>query len=113
MKEADLKRTIEAYLGLKQNLGELVYFRLNAGAFPTQAGRWARGVPAGTSDFIVIGNNGRHDAPNKAYPMVYFLELKSDKGKQSDIQKAFQEMVQNQYCEYHIIRSLEDLEGVI
>ena len=59
----------------------------------------ATGLMSGISDLIVI-NNGK----------VLFIECKDSKGKQSDKQKDFQNIVELQGFEYHLVRSLEEFK---
>lgn len=60
------------------------------------------GLMAGVSDLICI-NNGK----------VFFVEVKDDKGKQSEKQKIFQEKVESQGFRYILVRSLEDFTKCI
>lgn len=52
----------------------------------------------GTSDLLVL---------HQSQPL--FIELKAPKGKQSVEQKTFQKMIENEGCEYHVVRSADDL----
>ena len=60
------------------------------------------GVKAGVSDLIVL-------LPNKAL----FIEVKDDKGKQSDKQKEFEQTVKDLNFEYHLVRSLEEFKQIV
>ena len=60
------------------------------------------GAMAGVSDLIVL-------LPSKCL----FIELKAEKGIQSDVQKAFEERVNNLSFDYFIIRSLEEFKKLI
>lgn len=51
----------------------------------------------GTSDLLVL---------HQSQPI--FIELKA-KGKQSVEQKTFEKMIVNEGCEYHVVRSVDDL----
>ncbi|KKK89499.1 hypothetical protein LCGC14_2732490 [marine sediment metagenome] len=105
MKEADLKRTVQEYLDWGQNQGRWLYLRLNAGNFIEVRGNTRRrvmGCQPGTSDFVVITNIS-----------TSFIELKSEKGKQSETQKEFQAKVEELGCYYFIIRSIEKLMEVL
>ena len=116
MKESDLKRTVTEYLEYAQNLGKLVYLRLNSGDFIEVRGntrRRIKGCQAGTADILVLTNNGRYDAPNKFYCIPIFLELKSEKGRTSPAQDAFKIIVEAQGCVYKIIRNMEDLQEIL
>ena len=60
------------------------------------------GAMAGVSDLIVL-------LPSKCL----FVELKIEKGIQSEVQKVFEERVNNLSFDYFIIRSLEDFKTLI
>jgi hypothetical protein len=62
----------------------------------------ATGLYAGVSDLIMIH-----------FGQVYFIELKTDTGKQSEKQKDFQTIVENQGFKYYLIRSLKDFQKII
>jgi len=112
MKESDLKLAVADYLQILQNQGKLVYLRLNAGDFIEVRGnsrRRVKGCPAGTADFV--GIMGACDA--YIVDKVFFLELKSAKGRQTKEQLAFQEMVEMQGAQYYIIRNIEELMEVL
>lgn len=126
--EADLKRGVEDYLNIGQNQGKWVYLRLNSGDFIEVRGntrRRIKGCPKGTADFVVMGKRTfqfsyairpAEDNFTTAwlpYCQVTFLELKSTKGRQTQEQRDFQEMVGKQECQYHIIRSLDELIKVL
>lgn len=61
------------------------------------------GVTAGVSDLILLAPNG----------LTYFLELKDDKGKQSDHQKAFESQATSLNHHYLIIRSLDEFKALL
>lgn len=60
------------------------------------------GAMAGVSDLIVL-------LPSKCL----FIELKAEKGIQSDVQKVFEERIKSLSFDYFIIRSLEELKKLI
>lgn len=60
------------------------------------------GTLAGVSDLIIIQQN-----------KTIFVEVKTEKGIQSDVQKDFQTRVGNLGFEYLIVRSLEDFKNKI
>ena len=103
--EGTLKSTVENYLQVLENQGKLIFLRLNSGDFIEVRGnsrRRVKGCPAGTADFeIIVGE------------CTIFLELKSKNGKQNKEQKLFERKVKSFGCEYHIIRSFEELENVL
>jgi hypothetical protein len=63
----------------------------------------ATGLLAGASDLIVILPNGK----------LFFMELKIEKGIQSDKQKEFENRVSDLGFEYKIIRSLDEFKNFI
>jgi hypothetical protein len=62
----------------------------------------ATGLFPGVSDLIMIhfGN-------------MYFIEVKTDVGRQSDKQKEFQTIVENQGFKYYLIKSLEKFKEIL
>ena len=114
--EADTKKTCEDYLQYGMNQGKWWFTRLNSGIAYVKHGEKYYAVKLcekGTADMVVITNNGRYDAPNKMYPIVDFIEFKSEKGRTSRFQDEFAELVRKQACGYHVIRSLEDLRAIV
>ena len=57
------------------------------------------GLVAGVSDLIIVSDKE-----------VFFVEVKTSKGKQSDKQKAFEQKVKDLGFRYLIVRSLEDFK---
>ena len=114
MTEGEIKRACLEYLQLLQNQGKLWHTRLNAGEFQTQSGRWAKGCPLGTADAIVIREIASA-SPDDCLDSteVLFVEFKSETGKQSPEQVAFQARVEAQGCRYVIIRSVEELMELV
>lgn len=116
IREADVKRAVDDFLQYGQNQGKWVYLRLNSGDFIDVRGgtrRRIKGCQKGTADFLVLTNNGRFDAWNKFYCIPIFIEVKSPTGRQSKDQIVFQALVEAQGAEYHIIRSVEELQKVL
>ena len=111
--ERDIKATIEQYLTYKMNQGKLIFFRLNTGDIIIQGEKTRRfkgcGIK-GASDFLVIEQCSVFE---KYAHYNTFIECKSDTGKQSPDQKAFQEMVEKMGCDYILARKLEDVSEVI
>lgn len=62
----------------------------------------ATGLYAGVSDLIMIH-----------FGQVYFVELKTPIGKQSDKQKDFQLIVESQGFKYFLIRDLKEFQKII
>jgi hypothetical protein len=59
------------------------------------------GLMPGVSDLVVI-------TPNK----IHFIEVKDDKGRQSDKQKAFQQTLQTLGFSYHLVRNIENFKEI-
>ena len=115
--EGSLKSAVDDYLQVRKNQGKLVFLRLNAGDFIEARGKTRRrikGCPKGTADFEVIkGWDSTEDIAKLCEPRVIFLELKGSKAKQTKEQKEFEQSIMKFGCEYHVVRSLEDLQKVI
>lgn len=62
----------------------------------------ATGLLPGASDLIVITPNGK----------IMFIELKTETGVQSDVQKDFQSRIELLGYEYHLIRSLTEFQSL-
>jgi hypothetical protein len=62
----------------------------------------ATGLFSGVSDLIMIhfGN-------------VYFIEVKTDVGRQSDKQKEFQKIIELQGFKYNLVRSLDEFKKIL
>ena len=59
------------------------------------------GLMPGVSDLIAI-------TPGK----IHFIEVKDDKGRQSDKQKAFEETLQTLGFSYHLVRNIENFKEI-
>lgn len=62
----------------------------------------ATGQMAGVSDLIILQPNGK----------TIFVEVKVEKGIQSEVQKAFEEKVKVLGFEYYLVRSLDDFKNI-
>lgn len=125
LRESDIKRAVGDYLAYQQNLGRLIYFRLNAGSFILQNPdgshrRRVQGSPKGTADYLVLQGGDvqtQHLGQLKGEPhpicFVTFIEVKSTKGKQQLDQKAFEVKVNKHNCRYYIVRSVDELEEAL
>ena len=104
MKEAELKKTIETYLQIEQNLGHLVFNRLNSGEVLVKRGEKVYKVnlcQEGTPDFIVH----KLDAGG-----TFYLEVKGEGGKVGDKQIEFAELLYKQGVSAYVVKSLEDTQ---
>ncbi|PZM81953.1 VRR-NUC domain-containing protein [Candidatus Gracilibacteria bacterium] len=101
MKENIIQKSIINYLQLKENLGELYFFRSGAGAVRVTGqnrDRFFKTGKAGCPDITVV-KDGRFIG----------LEVKTEKGKQSEAQKLAEEKILKAGGEYYIVRSVEDV----
>ena len=71
----------------------------------TGAIRRAMGVTAGVSDSLMLIPRGRY--------ICLCIEFKTEKGKQSDIQKSWQAKVESVGAKYVICRSLEQFKELV
>jgi len=62
----------------------------------------ATGLFSGVSDLIMIH-----------FSKIYFIEIKTEFGKQSDKQKEFQLIIENQGFKYYLIRSLVEFKNIL
>jgi len=102
-KEKEIQYTITQYLEYQKNL---YFIRTNsfAGAFMRRDGSsgYIKNNKAGCPDIIVL-KDGRFIG----------LEVKTDKGKQSDLQKEAEEKIERCGGEYYIVRNLEDVVEIL
>jgi hypothetical protein len=87
---------------------------------PGAAGKMykVKGSPKGTADCLVLQKEVRIakislNRVTYTVPRPIFIEFKSDKGKQTPEQKAFEETVKQQGYEYYVIRSIDELVEVL
>jgi len=116
MRESELSKAVRDYLQYQANLGKVYFDRLNSGSLLAKSGDRIYKVnlcKSGTADYFVIQWVYPQGAPNKGWTRVIFLELKGKDGKQRGDQKDFQVSVEKQGAEYHIIRNIDELIGLI
>lgn len=105
MKESDLQKAIVEYLEL---MG-VYFFAINnemAGGGKSAKIRMAHfkamGLRAGASDLVLVLRE-----------KVVFMEVKTEKGRQSESQKRFQMVVESLGHRYEVARSVYDVERVL
>lgn len=105
MKESDLQKAIVEYLEL---MG-VYFFAINnemAGGGKSAKIRMqhfkAMGLRAGASDLVLVLRE-----------KVVFMEVKTEKGRQSESQKTFQMVVESLGHRYEVVRSVYDVERVL
>ena len=113
LSEGQLKRQIEDYLIIQENMGNLAFERVNAGAFPTQSGRWAVGARKGTADYHIDKADSYDGNAKFQYCRSIWVELKGFRGVQTQSQKEFQKKIEVQHGEYYIVKSFEELQEVL
>ena len=100
--EGQVLRSIMDYLAVRR----VFALRLNTGAMS--------GAYKGKKWFVRFGTPGLSDIV--AFPNgkpALFIEVKAAKGKQSDLQKDFQQQVESAGCAYVLARSIDDVAKVI
>lgn len=102
--EAEISRAIMEYLAASH----IMAFRMNTGTMTSEykgKTRFMRfGVP-GMADILAFPGG----VLKGKYTMILWIEVKSTIGKQSDLQKSFQEQVEREGHRYVLARSIEDV----
>ena len=106
--EAVIKKACTDYLDILENQGKLYYIRNNSFAGTIVRGNGTRGFiknnKKGTADVIVFPGHSR----------ALWCEFKRPlASKQSPDQVKFEKLIKGLGYEYYIIRSLDDLIGVL
>ena len=97
--EKDVKSSVLSVLDNLQRAGAVVWhLRINSGKVQTKYGSWIQMAPLGTPDIMAVLSNGK----------IYFIETKSDTGKQSLPQKQFQENCKD-WATYEIVTSSDQV----
>ena len=114
MKESDIQKAILAWLAAKHILA----FRMNTGAMA--------GEHNGKKRFMRFGTPGMADI--LAFPVFLkvctcdeerqqifptWIEVKAEKGKQSEFQKSFQAQVEEAGHRYILAKSVEDVDAIL
>jgi hypothetical protein len=101
--EGALLKAVLQYLSARHILA----FRMNTLAMPTADGKRfiKAGVP-GMADVLAFPQvNG--------YPGICWIEVKAEKGKQSPLQRSFQEQVEREGHRYILARSVDDVAAAL
>jgi hypothetical protein len=113
VKESEIQRAILDLLAAKRILA----FRMNTGAMS--------GEHMGKTWFMRFGSPGMADV--LAFPSQHYehcgagfdeitplwIEVKTAKGKQSDLQRSFQQLVEEHSHRYIVVRSVDDVLAVL
>lgn len=103
MKESQIQTQIETYLKYLGNEGKLVYLKNNSGSMTSRDGRFIRFGKKGTSDFIVFLIDG----------ITLHIEVKNEKGRQSEAQKEMETKLKKLGHDYRIVRSLSEVQSIL
>jgi hypothetical protein len=104
VKETDVHSAIGDYLALRKvffHRQNHIAVRFIDSAGSRQFRRLPKHTPSGIPDILAI-KDGR----------AIFLEVKAEKGKQSDAQKEFERNAVTAGAQYAIVRSIEDVQAI-
>ncbi len=90
---------------LAHHIPRMMIFSIpNGGGRDSREGKTLKntGLLPGASDLIVV-------LPNK----TLYIEVKTDTGIQSSLQKEFQQRIESLAHQYYLVRSLEQFKGII
>lgn len=105
--EKDIMKAVRLCLERMESDGCILWqSRLNSGKIETVHGRWVQLCKQGTADFIAI-------LPVKDGVMVYFIETKSDTGRQSAPQLEFQKQVEAWGAIYEIVTDVKQVRTTV
>lgn len=96
MLEKQILKSILDYLEIKK----IFHWRQNTGALKVQ-GRFIRFGEVGSPDIFIVRRG-----------QIIGLEVKTDKGTQSDFQKEWQTNFESAGGIYHLVRSIDDVVGL-
>ena len=119
--EAEIKRACEDYLQYQQNLGNLVWFRLNSGMIVANSkgkSYVVKGCQKGTSDLLVVrkgvvGACPVHTHTGVEVAMPIFIEVKRVGAKLSEAQWEFGHKVADVGADYRVVHSLDELMEIL
>jgi len=100
--ESMIQRAILDYLGLISKHEPVYYFRAGSGAFQTAQGRYVKTGRPGVPDIICC-----------AYGKFLGIEVKTEKGRQSQAQKQAEQDIDRAGGDYFIVRSVSDMKQII
>lgn len=97
--ERILQKAVLDYLQLMENRGRCWCFRAGSGSIKTEKGNWFKTGKSGLPDIVCCIQS-----------RFVGFEIKTKNGRLTENQKTAKKQIENQGGEYHIIRSLEDIE---
>ena len=96
--ESNIQSAIIEYLERKK----FIVWRLNSGDFFLPCGngktRRVRGLPKGTPDLMIIGDNG----------YIFFIEVKSKKGRLTKEQEETRTALQDREFDFYVFHSIDE-----
>ena len=102
--EGQLQRLVLDWLAAKH----IFALRMNSGVLKGASGKPITfGLP-GMADIMAFP---QRNIGGKFFTVPWFIELKSQHGKQSELQRSFESHVKSEGIEYTLARSLDDLDG--
>ena len=104
--EGALQRLVLDWLTAKH----IFSLRMNSGTLINQAGRPVTFGTPGCADILAFP---QQNIGGKFFTLPWFIELKSQDGKQSELQRSFECHVKSEGIEYTLARSLDDLDGLL
>ena len=121
MRESAIQKQIEEYLTYQENVGRLVFQKNNSGAVKIRHAKgdsFVRFGKRGAPDFLIWRTVPWPDAPGiiwggRGRLDTLFVEVKNEKGKQSEGQKEFQKRVEDLGGTYLIVHSLDELRSAL
>jgi len=102
MRESVIQKGILDYLKLFSKTKPIYFFRAGAGAMKTQQGRYFKTGKPGCPD-IVCCFKGKFIG----------LEVKNEKGRQSQSQRKAEVEINDALGDYHIVRSISDVKEIL
>lgn len=102
MSERAIQQAIMNYLQVLENQGKLYFLRTQSGSIRTQEGRYFKTGKKGAPDLIVCFQGH-----------FIGLEVKTPTGKQTNVQKAAQSVIEQSGGKYYIVRSIEEVIHII
>ncbi len=106
MKESEIQSLIIDYLKIKENQGKLFFQRTNNNPIYDPVGKrfrsLAKGQKKGFPDILVLIQG-----------KCIGLEIKTDKGRQSEEQKIIQKQFEQHGSKYYVVRNIEDVKKAL
>lgn len=105
--EKDVSKEVKIALDALEASGACLWWeRLNSGKIRTEYGSWLQLCRNGTADFIAV-------LPVKNGVIVYFMETKSDNGRQTPQQKEFEAKVTSWGAIYDVVKDVKQVRTTV